>query len=116
MPDAKLRDYSIDGADLDAGAAAAIAQCSSIDMILAVRLQEGQHVEPVDDVLGGPRTGKSLQQFLEDKAGGHNRIATIESFSQLTHFRSPRGLIPPEGERPDAGVNEKTHRRERSAL
>jgi hypothetical protein len=116
VTNAQLRDYRVDRADLQAGAAATIAQVRSVDVIQPVRSQERQRRKTVDDVLSRLRTGKSLQQFLQDQTRDHNGFTTFERVAQYANLRGGRNLVSAERERPDARIDEQGHRRERSAL
>ena len=116
VTDAKLRDDGVDRADLQAGATTAIAQLRGVDMIQSVRSQERQRRKPVNDVFSRTRAGKSLQQFLQDETCDDERFANFESMTQDANFRCRGSLVAAEGKRPDAGIDEQGHRRERSAL
>jgi hypothetical protein len=48
------------------------------DVILAIRCDQRQRGKPFDDPVAAFRPGKSLQQFLQHKAGSQNRLATFE--------------------------------------
>jgi hypothetical protein len=69
VANAKLRQYGIDRADLQASPPTPISEFRRIDVILAVRRQKRQCREPLDDVFARPRTGEALQQFLQNEAG-----------------------------------------------
>jgi hypothetical protein len=116
MADTELRQNGVDGTYLQTGPATAVSQFRRIDVILPVRGQERQGCEPVDNVFARARTGKSLQQFLQNESGGQDSCATFKGIAQRSYLRSWRSSIAPEGERPHAGVDEQAHRRERSAL
>ena len=116
MTDAELCEQGVDGADLHAGATASIAQFRGIDVILPVWSEERQGREPADDVVARTWAGKPLQQFLQDQPRGDDGFAALKGVAQREHCRGGRNLIATEGERPDAGIDEQCHRRERSAL
>ena len=97
-------------------AATSVAHLRGVDMILPIRTDEGEGSEAVDDVAPGARAGKTLKQFLKNDAGGHDYVVTVERFLQCLHLRRCSRVIPSERKRPDAGVDEKHHFRERSAL
>ncbi len=114
--DAELGDHGVNRSKLQPGTMTSIAQLCSVDMILPVRCRERQGRKPVNDVFTRTRAGKSLQQFLQDKTCGHDNFATFESVAQHTHLGGSGGLVAAECERPDTGIDEQGHRRERSAL
>ena len=116
VANAELRDHGIDRADLQAGAAAAIAQFRSIDVILPVRSQQRKRRKTVNDVLSRLRAGKSLQQFLQDETRDYDSFSTFQRVTQYANLRGGRNLVAAERERPDARIDEQRHRRERSAL
>src|ERR1035438_10819422 len=84
--------------------------------ILPVRGKEREGRKPVDNVLTRTRTGEPLQQFLQNQSSGHNGFATFEGATQRPYLWTIGRLVATEGERPDAGIDEQRHRRERSAL
>ena len=116
VTDAQLREQGIDGTYLHTGTAAAISQFSSVDVILPVRGEERQGREPADDVVARTWAGKPLQQFLQDQPRGDDGFVAFKGVAQREHFRGGGNLIATEGERPDAGIDEQRHLRERSAL
>ena len=116
VTNAELRNQGVNRANLQARATTAISQFRGIDVILSVRGQKRQRHEPVNDIFTRPRTGESLQQFLQDQPRGHDRIAPFKAISQRAHLRSRGSSVASERKRPDAGIDEQIHRRERSAL
>ena len=116
VTNAELGNHGVNGAYLQPSPTTSIAQICSIDVILPVRGQERQGAKPVNDVLTCPRAGKSLQQFLQDETADHDGFAAFESVAQHVHLGSSGSLVAAECERPDAGIDEQGHRRERSAL
>ena len=85
MPDAKLGEQGVDGADLHAGATAAIAQIRGVDVILPVRCDERQRREPLDDVFARTRAGESLQQFLQDQSRSHDDFTDLKGAAKRAH-------------------------------
>ena len=67
MAHAQLGKQRIDGADLDTGLAAGIAQSSRTDVVVAVRLKQRQSRKAFDDLGLCLRTGEALQEFLENQ-------------------------------------------------
>jgi hypothetical protein len=79
---AELRNDGVNGADLQPGATASIAQVCGVDVILPVRRQKRQGGESVNDVFARTRAGKSLQQFLQDGTCDHDGSAAVEGVAQ----------------------------------
>lgn len=113
---AQLRQKRVDRRDLHAISAAMVSQLRRIDMIVAIRNDEGQGGKALDNPGTAFRPGKALKKLLQDKAGRQKRFAVPDGFNQRPDFRPLRWLIPPQGKRPDAGVDEKAQLRWRSAL
>ena len=116
MPDAELGDDRVDCANLHAGSAACVSQGGCGDMVLPVRLDQGERGESFDDLRVGPGSCEALKQFLQDQAGGDDDIASGESLFERLDLRFFSLDISPECERPDAGIDKEGHLRERSAL
>jgi hypothetical protein len=113
---AQLSEQSVDRADLHTSPATPVAQFGSVDMILPVRIEKGQCGEPLDEVFARTRAGETLQQLLKDQSRRDQNFAVLEGPAQCRDFRGGRHHIPAKGQRPDAGIDEQDHRRERSAL
>jgi len=64
VSDAKLCEQGIDGADLQAGAATAVAELSRLDVVLPIRRKQREIVEVVEDRLTGAWPGEALQELL----------------------------------------------------
>ena len=116
MTNAELREHSVNRTYLQPGATTMVSQFRGIDVILPVRGQKRQGRKSINDVLARPRAGEALQQFLQDEPSCQDRIPTFERIAQSSHLREQRGLITAEGERPDAGIDEQVHPRDRSTL
>ena len=57
-----------------------------------------------------------MEQFLQDHSGGGDDLTTSERMPQCPDLGHIRRGAPAQRERPDAGVDEQAHPRERSAL
>lgn len=68
MTNAKLRQYGLDRADLQASPPTPISEFRRIDVILAVWRQKRQCREPLDDVFACARSGEPLQQLTDGNA------------------------------------------------
>ncbi len=64
----------------------------------------------------GPFARKTLKQLLKDRARDDERLTALDCLNQHPYFRRIGGQIPPERQRPDAGVDKQAHLRVRSAL
>jgi hypothetical protein len=116
VPNAELCKQSVDGANLDARTTTPIAQFCGVNVILPVRGKERERCESIDNVFTRTRASEPLQQFLQNQSRGHNGFATFEGAAQRPYFGAIGRRVATEGERPDAGIDEQRHRRERSAL
>lgn len=106
MPDAELREQRIDRSQLHTRAPAGVAQERGVDVVLPIRCDEWQFSESIDDVAAGAGPGEALQQFLEDKAGRHHDVATLQCFLEFDDLRRRDRRIAPEGRLPDPGVHQ----------
>ena len=84
-------------------------------MIAARRADHGNGREAVDDPVPGARTVEALQQFLKHEFGRVDG-APDECLPEAPHLGTLRRRIPSERQRPDTGIHEQVHRRERSSL
>ena len=114
--EAEAREQGVDGPELDAVTPAGIADVGRRDMIIAVRRDHRQRREALHDRVAGGGTAEALEQFLQDEPGRVHRLPGRERLPQTARLWSVVRRVSPERERPDAGVDEETHPRERSAL
>jgi len=97
-------------------AAAMVAKLSRFDVILAIGHKQGKRGKASENGSAVSRAGKTLQELLENQAGDKNRLAGLKCARQRMHRGERLRFIPAKSLRPDAGVDEKTQRRSRSAL
>jgi hypothetical protein len=116
VTEAKLRQESVDCADLDAAAAASVSEFRRVDMVMPVRDEQWQGGEPFDDLRSVPRPGKPLQELLQNEAGCQQLLAGLDGPHQLAYFRRRGWCVAPQRQRPDAGIDEEAQLRERAAL
>jgi len=116
MTDAKLRQESVDRPDLDAGAATDIAQIRCANVILPVGHKKRHRREAIQNLCSRFRPGKALQQLLQHETGRQQCFAGLDRADQRAQWRRIDRTIPPQGQRPDAGINEQAQSRARSAL
>ena len=76
VPEAQPCEKCVDGSDLDADPAAAVAQLSGCNVIRPVRHEVGKCGETVDDGVPSPWTGKALEQLLEHETRGEEVITS----------------------------------------
>jgi hypothetical protein len=72
IPDAEPREERIDRTDLHAAATAGIAKLCRGDVILALRHDQWQRRETVEDLLSRLWTTEPLKELLEDQAGSED--------------------------------------------
>ena len=75
VPGAELRQDGVDRSNLDAAPSAGAADVGRRDVVLAIRDEEGQGSEALDDLVPCLRPGEALQEFLEDEPGREDRFA-----------------------------------------
>lgn len=109
VPNAQLCEQGVHGADLNASAPADITKFSRADMVVAIRDEQRQCAESINDVLAGARAAKSLKELLQHEAGGHDRVRACEGSPKRRDLRRTRLGITTECERPDARVDEQRH-------
>jgi hypothetical protein len=116
MTDAQLGEDSVDGSDLNTGAPASIPEISSFDVVLPFRRDQRDRRKSAQQCLAIPRTGETLQQFLQDEAGRIDGLAFFQGSDKGGYLGGYDGPVAPEGQRPDAGIHEQAQSRSRSAL
>ena len=116
MANAKPGQERVDGSHLKPFSPTPISEVCRLDIVGAIRDQEGKGIEVLKDCLSGLRSGEALQELLENEAGGDHQPATLQGVTQCVNLRLIRGSVPAKGVRPHARVHEKAHGLERSAL
>ena len=114
--EAEMREQGVDGPELDAVTPAGVAEIGGRDMVIAVRHDHRQRREVRHDSVTGLGAAEALEKLLKDEPGREHRVPGCKRLPQTIGFGSVARGVPPEGERPDAGVDEEAHPRERSAL
>lgn len=109
VPPAELDEHRVDGSQLDTVATARISNFRSFDVVFAVRLQESDRGEPGDQLVARLRPVETLQQFLQHQPGREDLVGAFESVPEGLHFRCGRLGVAAKGERPNAGIDQKTH-------
>ena len=82
VADTKLREQGVYGADLNARATALVAQFGGPDVVLPIWIEKWQRTKSSDFFLARARPGESLQQFLQNQAGGDDGVAVFERLAQ----------------------------------
>lgn len=115
---AEACEQGVNGSKLDSVTAARIAKIGSRDMVIAIRHDHRQRRATLHDRVAGRGTAEALKQLLKDEPGRVHGFPGCKRLPQTTGFGSVVGTrgVSPEGQRPDTGVDEETHPRERSAL
>ena len=116
VSNAKLRVEHVDGSCLHAFASARISELSCGYVVFPIRYDQGEGGEVSHNGLPSRRARESLKKLLEDQARGENRLACLKGLFKPTNLGTRRWGISAQGQRPDAGVDEGAHWRERSAL
>ena len=113
----ELDQHSVDCSNLDAMAAASVADFSSFDMVFSIGLEEAKRSEPLDQLTTRLGSCKALKKFLQHKACSKDLICSIKCMLKRVDLGCCGLRVTAEGERPYAGINEKAHGlRARSAL
>lgn len=107
---AELDQKRVDRADLRARASADVADFGRLDVVVAVGQRARQDGESVEQALPVARAAQALQQLLDDHAGRDDEIGAGQRFAQKGNMRRTPAVVAPEGQRPDAGIDEQAHR------
>ena len=116
VPDAKLSDDSVDGADLYARSPTGVSQARCGNVVFAVWLDQCERGEALDDLLACLRARETLKKFLQYQTGGHDDIAAGKRLLQRLHLGFFNLNIASQRERPNARIDKQRHFRERSVL
>lgn len=76
MSATELDEQGVNSANLHSMAAAGVACLCRVDMVLAIRLDERQRSETVDDAVARHRAGKALQKFLKHKPSTEDLVGS----------------------------------------
>lgn len=111
----KKREKGVNRTHLNAGATTAVAQLGSVDASCRSGPRRGRAAKrPMMSLRA--RSSEALKQFLQNEPSSHDNLVTLEGVTQRAHLRGAGILVAPESKRPDAGVDEQHHLRDRSAL
>jgi hypothetical protein len=113
---AQLCQEGVDGSDLHAIPAAAIAQVRRPDVIIAIRRQQWDGRKSVKNLSAALWARKALQQLLKHQAGSQDRLAVFDCADQHTDFADRSRSASPKRERPNTRVHKQGQSRARSAL
>ena len=116
VSNAELCEERVDRADLQAAAATVVAKVGRSCVILALRHDQRQRSESIDDLLSRFRAAESLQDLLENQAGREDRPFVLKSVSEKVHAGMALALVTAQGQRPHTGINEELQFRDRAAL
>lgn len=116
MAQAKLREQNVNCASLNACSPAVIPQLSGFDMIVAIRRQERYRGKSLQNLRASSWARETLQKLLKDEARGKQHLAYLDGLNERLHFLGRGWLVATKRQRPDAGVDEESQSRARSAL
>jgi len=97
VPETKLREERIDRSDLKAAAAALVAKVCSGSVVFALRHDQRQRSESIEDLRSRFWAAESLEKLLKNQPGGENRSFALKGIGQEVHARIAIMPIPAEG-------------------
>ena len=113
----ELDQHGVDRSDLDAMAAAGVADFSSFNMVFSIWLNEAKRSEPFDQLTAGLGSCKALKKFLQHETCRKDLVRSIQCVVKRVDLGCCSLSVAAKCERPYAGINEKAHGlRARSAL
>ena len=113
---AELGEQGVDRPHLDPASSAVVAEVGGCDVIIPLWLQEGEGGEPLHDRFAGARSSEALKELLQDQAGREDGFAASQGSCELCDLGRDVGWVAPEGQGPDAGIDEDAQPRDRSPL
>lgn len=116
VADTKLRYERVDCPGLHANPSARIAQRGRCNVVVAIRNEKWQRREVLEYLIPGFGSYKTLEQFLEHQTRRDHRLALRERVVQRGHVNAVALSVAAKGQRPDAGICEESHPRDRSDL
>lgn len=116
VADAQGRQQGVDGRHLQAFAPASVSQVGRLDVVVAPGNQEREGGEAVDYLVTQSRSGKALEEFLQNQSGREDRLARSQSPSEFNDAGIVFLAVPSERQGPHAGVDEEAQSRERAFL
>jgi hypothetical protein len=116
VTDAKLSQQGIDCSDLNTATATLVSQLRGVNVVAPVGHQQRQGGKPIHYSPAIPRSGKTLQKLLQHQAGREYCLTRFEGPNQPVNLGHRRGRIPPQRQRPYAGIDKQAQLRVRSAL
>ncbi len=93
----------------------AISNLGRLDMIVSIRLHQGQCGEALDDFCLGRWARKPLQQVLQDHAGGDHHLCAAQCVLEQENRRCYRNTAT-QCQSPNTGVDQECHQRAPSDL
>ena len=116
VADGKAGEEGVDRADLYSAPAAVVSERRGLDVILDLGHEDGQDPEFRENPRSLCGTVKPLEQLLNHESSRYDDVLPFEAPAEEGDLRSRRRRRAPQRQRPDAGVDENVHDRERSAL
>jgi hypothetical protein len=117
MSATELDQQRVYGSDLDSATATSVSDLGGLNMVFAVRYEEGQRCKPLHELISRLGPGEALKQLLKYEARREHLIGTKERVAQRRHFWRALLGVAAQRKGPHARVDEQTHGlRDRSAL
>lgn len=117
MPQAKLDQHCVNRSDLHPVASTRVAELGGLNVVLAIRLEERERGEPLNQLVAGLGSGEALEQFLKDQPSSEHLVCTFKSSSKHLDCLRRSISVASESQRPDGSVYEQAYDlRDRSAL
>lgn len=116
VADAELSEDCIDRPDLHPSPASTISDLRCLEVIVAIRRDEGKRSEARDDRLLRARALKALKELLVDEAGRNDEIAAAQRALESADFWKSGRRVSAKRDGPNARVDEQGQSRERSCL
>jgi hypothetical protein len=93
-----LNEQRVNGADLNAPPAACISNFGRLNVVVAIRLQEAQRAESLNQLVASLGSREALEEFLKHQARCEDLIASLKGLTQHLHFGNRVVGIPSECE------------------
>jgi len=116
MSDGDAGEEGVDGANLRTAPAAVISERRSLHVIVKLGHNDREKREIPQDPPALDGSLKPLKELLDDEACGDDQVLSLQAPGKQQRFGSRRGGRPAKSQRPNAGIDENVHVRERSAL
>ena len=89
-----LNEQGVNGADLNPMTATGIADLCGLNMVLAIRLDEGKSSEALDDAVARLRASEALEKFLQHEPRAEHLVSSEKCIAQRDNFRCLKLGVP----------------------